>query len=314
MLKMDTMNTMRWFRAVSLAMFALLFTGCVETVDIGDQFHETSKLVLYCRLCPQMDTTYIQLANSEVLYSHQNSSITNLANGTVELSDDGLRWVPAIYSPEKERFVITRQEFPVQEGHTYYIRASYPGYEDVSSSCTVPVTRDVAFRFDTVSAVNDIHWGEMYNWPHKDVYMQWRDVPGEQNFYALFLYHQINHIFIDDQGNMHESTSWQYDMGWFYEGNTELMCVSDQGHEGGEMRYLFEEDVEDDWDDWDDWDGKPATEQYYLMFLDRNCYLYETTLTSENELNFLMLEPPHTYTNIDNGFGLFGAYSLLPVP
>jgi hypothetical protein len=31
-------------------------------------------------------------------------------------------------------------------------------------------------------------------------------------------------------------------------------------------------------------------------------------------LTFLFLEPEHTYTNIKNGFGLFGAFSMLEIP
>ena len=37
------------------------FTACVDEVHIDQDFHETQKLVLYCRLCPQLDTTYILL-------------------------------------------------------------------------------------------------------------------------------------------------------------------------------------------------------------------------------------------------------------
>ena len=35
---------------------AFLFAGCVDDVNLEDQFHETRKLVLYGRLCPQLDT------------------------------------------------------------------------------------------------------------------------------------------------------------------------------------------------------------------------------------------------------------------
>ena len=49
---------------------------------------------------------------------------------------------------------------------------------------------------------------------------------------------------------------------------------------------------------------------FYLVFLDKDSYLYETTLSEDNQLNFLMLEPLHTYSNIEGGFGLFGAFSM----
>ena len=49
-------------------MAAVAFTGCVDDINIEDQFGETRKLVLYCRLCPQMDSTYILLSNSQLIF------------------------------------------------------------------------------------------------------------------------------------------------------------------------------------------------------------------------------------------------------
>ena len=79
------------------------------------------------------------------------------------------------------------------------------------------------------------------------------------------------------------------------------------------MRYLFEADIDEYPYDDDDWKGKGGDEEnevFYLVFLDKDSYLYETTLSEDNQLNFLMLEPLHTYSNIEGGFGLFGAFSM----
>ena len=78
------------------------------------------------------------------------------------------------------------------------------------------------------------------------------------------------------------------------------------------MRFLLDADIYE-YDDWDDDDDDDEPYEYFLFFLDRGTYLYENTLTEDNELNFLLLEPLHTYTNIENGFGLFGAFSMMRV-
>lgn len=316
---MNTIKITRMFVVIIATFFAFLFTACVDEVHIDREFDETQKLVLYSRLCPQLDTTYILLTNTELLYTSTSQDVSNLKDGVVELSADGHHWVRATYLPEKEHFILTKQEFPIEEGHTYFIRASYPGYEEVSSSCTVPYSHDVGFRFDTVSANGDVHLGEIYNWPHKDVYAEWRDVPGEENYYALYHYRERNIQIENPDGTWSViDGEWQYELQWMYLNNADYRYVSDEGKDGALMRYMVAEDLIDDYyDDYDDYDEEEDNGQYYLFFLDRNCYLYEKTV-SDNEfgvnMGFLLLEPVHAYTNIENGFGLFGAFSMLPVP
>lgn len=314
---MNPIKISRLFVVVFATTLSFLFSACVEEVPIDREFDETQKLVLYCRLCPQLDTTYILLTNTELLYTSSPQETLKPADGVVELSADGNHWVRATYLSDKERFFLTRQAFPVEEGHTYYIRASYPGYEDVSSSCTVPYSHNVGFRFDTVSANGDVHLGDIYNWPHKDVYAEWRDVPGEENYYALYHYRERNIQIENPDGTWSViDGEWQYELQWMYLNNADYRYVSDEGYDGKLMRYMVNEDLVDDYYDEDyDEDYDDDNGQYYLFFLDRSCYLYERSYNQDGfDMGFLLLEPVHVYTNIENGFGLFGAFSMLPVP
>ncbi|MBR4135601.1 MAG: DUF4249 domain-containing protein [Bacteroidales bacterium] len=302
---------------------SLLFTACVDEVQIDREFDEAQKLVLYSRLCPQLDTTYILLTNTTLLYTSAPQETLHPENGVVELSADGSHWVRAGYLPDKQRFFLTKQEFPIEEGGTYYIRASYPGYEDVSAFCTVPRSHDVGFRFDTVSANGDVHLGEIYNWPHRDVYAEWRDVPGEANYYALMQKTLFtHHYFGDGDDPVITFYYWDYYTVWMYRNNKDYQYVSDEGCDGALMRFMVEENLPEEgsdyWDDDDEEDDDDDEEEtYYLVFLDRGCYLYEKTLNDNDlglDMNFLLLEPVHIYTNIENGFGLFGAFCMVPVP
>ena len=316
---MLTMNRIKTYRIIVGAFLSTLFTlflsSCIDEVQIDRDFDETQKLVLYSRLCPQLDTTYILLSNTTLLYTSTPQDVLSPENGVVELSADGDHWVRATYLPEKEHFFLTQQEFPVKEGGTYYIRASYPGYEDVSSSCTVPYSHDVGFRFDTVSAFGDMHLGEIYNWPHRDVYAEWRDVAGEENYYALMekvLF--THHDFGDGDDPVVVSYYWDFYTVWMYRNNQDYRYVSDEGYDGALMRFMVDENLpEEGNDDWED-EEEDQHEEYYFLFLDRNCYLYEKTLNDNDfDMNFLMLEPAHTFTNIEGGFGLFGAFSMVKV-
>jgi len=311
---MNTIKISRMFVVIIATAFSFLFTACVDDVPIDQEFKETQKLVLYSRLCPQLDTTYILLTNTKLLYTNTSQSMLILNDGVVELSADGEHWVRAAYLPEKEHFFLTKEEFPIQEGVTYYIRASYPGYEDVSSSCTVPYSHDVGFHLDTVSAIGDVHLGEIYNWPHRDVYAEWRDVAGEENYYALMeKIYQTSYIY----GNGYETIAhyWTFYTVWMYLNNQDYQYVSDEGYDGALMRFMVEEGMPEEGEEyWDDED-EDTEKEYYFLFLDRNCYLYERTLHENDfDMNFLLLEPEHTYTNIENGFGLFGAFSMRQLP
>ena len=317
---MLTMNRIKTFRIIMVAIFStllsLLLFSCVDEVHIDQDFHETQKLVLYSRLCPQLDTTYILLSNTTLLYASSNSEMTNLKDGVVELSADGQTWARAAFDPTRQQFFLTKEEFPIMEGHTYYIRASYPGYEEVSSSCTVPVAHDVGFRFDTVSVSSDMHLGQIYNWPHRDVYAEWCDVAGEENYYALMEKVLFTHNdFGDGSGPMVTSYYWDFYTVWMYRNNQDYRYISDEGYDGTVMRFLVTENLpEEGFDDEEDDGEDEVNEEFFFLFLDRSCYLYEKTLNDNGfDMNFLMLEPTHTYTNIENGFGLFGAFSMVPV-
>ena len=305
------MNRIKTYRIIAGAIFSTLFSlllsSCIDEVQIDQDFDESQKLVLYSRLCPQLDTTYILLTNTTLLYTSTHQENILPENGVVELSADGNHWVRATYLPEKMQFFLSKQEFPVVEGGTYYIRASYPGYDDVSSSCTVPYSHDVGFRFDTVSANGDVHLGEIYNWPHRDVYAEWRDVAGEENYYALMQKTLIYHYDYDGPTSYY----WNFYSVWMYRNNQDYRYVSDEGYDGALMRFMVAEDLPEEGNDyWEDEDN----DEYYFLFLDRNCYLYEKTLNSDYfDMNFLLLEPVHTYTNIKNGFGLFGAFNMVRV-
>lgn len=298
------------FISIFVFLSTAAFYGCVDDVNIENQFNETRKLVLFCRLCPSMDSTYILLSNSQLMYSGHNETSRIISDGTVELSADGINWVSATYDTIRMRYLITRNEFPVVEGGTYYIRASYPGFEEVSASCTVPITHDAKCRIDTVSTEHDTHWGTIYNWPHKDVYVEWHDAPGVENNYAM-AYRSLTSYQEDfyDEGELVVTYNWQFYIQTLYDDESEYEYISDEGRDGSSMRFLLEADLYENDDEY----FSTLVSQYYLVFLDRNSYLYEKTVTTGGGFDFLLLEPTHTYSNIENGFGVFGAFCLVPV-
>ena len=300
------------FFPIQLLMLLLPFLlgSCISDVDLEQQLNEKTKLVVYCRLCPQADTTYITLTHTQLLYTTHNQSIKPISNGMVEISCNKTDWVRAYYDEDLQRYFITKEELPIVEGGTYYLRASAEGFDDVSATCTVPHMRNIDLQFDLVEAQNDTHWGTTYGQLHTDFYWQWQDFPGEENYYAFFTREDY------------------YGFSSFYSivlerDNTSYEYISDEGQDGKLMRYLYEFDYygtygddvnvisyDDDEND-DEEEDELTVDDIWIMQLDRNCYLYETSQDEYgNEFSTFLLEPEQTYSNIKGGFGLFGAFVL----
>lgn len=279
----------------------LLSGGCEDTLNIRDLNEENPKLVLYGRLCPQLDRTCIVLSHSKLMYGQGSEGYIHIIpDGVVQLSEDGEHWVTGVFDNNCKKYVFHKQDFPIEEGKTYFVRASYPGYEDITASCTVPCSHETDCRFDTVTVEQDIHDGVVNNKPHRDIYVQWHDDPTYENYYAIAYYGLVGE-------GPPEFWFRQWSLASLYDGENWVQTLSDEGRNGHTIRLLkdkllpLEDDVEDNG-------------TYYLLFLDKNCFLYENTWTdSQDYLNSLLLEPLHTFNNIQNGYGLFGAFSMKEV-
>lgn len=298
------------------ALLAVSWSGCVEEVDLSDQMGEARRLVLYCRLCPQVDSTWIWVSHSQPLYGAGSHVLAqSVEDAIVELSADSVHWVRAAYHPERTRYLITLQELPVAEGHTYYIRVSHADFETITASCTVPIHRNVEARFDTVYVERDVHDGEIYDMPHRDVYLTWRDYPAEDNYYALIERTLMSYYYYDPHTDEEWLTQdWSCNLGYMQDNGIWTRFISDAGRDGQVIRCMYDEvlDIYDDDEDEDDEEEEIPT--YYMTFMDRNTYLFEATVTyADEDIGSFLLEPTRTYSNIQNGFGLFGAITMMEI-
>ena len=284
--------------------FSLLLASCISPVDIGDQLDEQEKLVLYCRLCPQIDTISIYLSHTHlVLGENTSGDFQAISNGVVELSSDNEHWIPARYNAGKKRYILTQSDFPIVEGQTYYIRASAPNYEDVTSSCTVPFTRDIQPKIILKSVATDTHYGEVYDFAHTDAYLQWTDYPGEPNYYSFGEIYDYEYPSYDDPDISFTSYSY-YNIYLTDNEGADSFVFSDQQGDGATTEYLYDEVT--------DIENNDAVELYILQF-DEHSYKYEYSYYKYSYMELpstFLMEPIHTYNNINNGFGLFGAMTI----
>lgn len=290
---------------LSVLFLSMMFVGCVSVVDIEDQLHEKERLVLYCRLCPQADTTFVNLSHSHLLYgSGSENDILPVTNAVVELSADNVNWIQATYDVRRQAYALSAEQFPVAEGRTYYIRANAEKYDEVTASCTVPYSYDIHLRFNTEQSQYDNHSGEFYSYLHYDSYVSWDDPAGVDNYYAFGTVWEEEYTDWEDKTGKSFPTSI-FEFVDLSTNDTWYNIFSDAGRDGQTLRYLYNYDIDPE-------DNEPADIRW-IFFLDRNGYLYETTLHDYDGLSTFLLEPMQTYSNINGGFGLFTAITIVPV-
>lgn len=276
-------------------LYSILLTGCISDVDIDKQLDEEEKMVLYCRLCPQIETTSVYLTHTTMLFSTYTDELSApVAEAIVELSSDKVHWTRAHYDNIQQRYLLPQSEFRIESGVTYYIRASHPDFEEISAECTVPHIRDIDLQFVNEQAINDTHYGETFDFSHIDHYLQWKDYPGEGNRY----------MFIIGNPDPESSSLWHSLWIVYLTDNKEYTYIfSDEGRDGQTIKCYYGTEYENK--------GDEENEQFGVVFLDKNCYNYEKSrIESDNSMEFFMLEPLHFYNNIENGYGLFGACAI----
>ena len=134
----------------------------------------------------------------------------------------------------RQQYLITQTELPIEEGHTYYIRASHTGYPDVNAICTVPYAREINFRLDTITTQNDQHWGEIWPEEHRDVYAEWTDYPGEENFYMLSNKSIVDSYYYTFDGEEYVLDSITYYCSWW------IPYLEDEyGHSATSVRFTL---------------------------------------------------------------------------
>jgi hypothetical protein len=290
------MNRLFFYLLIGLS---ITVNSCVNYVD-----HELDippKLVLHCYLVPQLDTTILYLTNSSPLFTRAQRKIEPVVNALVEISDDNNRWFKMEFDFENNIYYILQTQFPILEGKTYYVRASAPEYETVSASCTVPYLRETNLELVFEESINDYHGGEFYNWPHHHGYLKWNDYPNEENYYLFYRqdldwyssgWDWYNDEWIPSDTNYYYSWPLLSDINW-------KPCVySDIGQDGKKMSAFMMDYI-------------PELFEMTLLQTDKNCYLHELSLWNyDSDLQFFMLEPIQLYSNIKNGYGVFGAFVM----
>lgn len=282
---------------VLLILAAFITSSCVQEVNLDADFIRP-KLVLYGRLCPQLDTLLVSLSISAQLFNPE-ENIGEIKNPVIEISRDKDNWTRLQFSYERFRFFVTQEEFPILEGKTYYIRASADGFETIHSQATVPYKRAVNLTVSLDSAGTS-EWDEI--WYHYTISFQ--DYQGEENYYSLMETRDRIEEFWDENGDWVSGPYTSLDP--IYDYNYDEGVVFSDKDKDGKMFYM--KYLKYFWDL--ETEIATANLKIYMMQLDKHAYMYEKSYAEHGEYIGFFMEPGSVYNNIENGFGLFSAFTL----
>ena len=279
-----------------LAIILLLFTSCVENVDLKGKVDTDPKMVVNCMISPELDSVVLLLTQSVPIFGGGERSI--LQHATVEISHNQQQWHRLNYNASIQHYVITHEEFPIEHGKTYYLRASASGFDDISASCKVPYFRERVLSSKALSRRKVEGDSFMPTYYIHNFRIEWMDYPGEENYY-YYLSSYSYHYYYDEYG-------WEVDTIPQFADISSMSnsCISDKERDGQMLSFevsimSFDEVVPE---------LNPGEDLFNIQ-LDKHLYHYQIS-RSDGDYDFFMIEPSGTYTNVKNGYGVFGAFAM----
>ncbi len=285
----------------------LMLLSCeslIKEIDPSFLPETDSKLVVACFVSPQDTILAAKVTETKLLIGTTGDIRDDITNATVSLSN-GSKSIRLVYSPKLGYYRALPTELPILVGKTYTITVNTPDGRQVNATTTVP--NPIAIKEVKIDStkVNDFQQGNSVTNTEYDVKVIWQDKMGEPNYYRAisefaFLYRIVDSInkkvinapvsaivdlrTIDDKDNDGQLLS----LNRAYLPTN--IAVNIQGQDANLKTRLDKIKV-----------GLFQTDIHY--------YNYHTSLRRQRENNNPFAEPVLLYTNINGGFGCFGAYN-----
>ncbi|MFN3487654.1 MAG: DUF4249 domain-containing protein [Emticicia sp.] len=303
-----SINLQNFKLSVILLIFSQFFLFSCESLikEIDPSFlpETDSKLVVACFISPQDTVLAAKVTETKLLIGTTGDIRDDITNASVSLSD-GSKTIQLIYNAKLGYYRALPSELPILVGKTYKITVNTPDGRQVNASTTVP--NNVAIKEVKIDSttVNDFQQGNRVTNTEYDVKVIWQDKAGETNYYRaisefIFLYRIVDSI---NKKVINVPVSAIVDLRTIDDKDTDGQLLSlnrtylptniggnIQGQDSNLKTKLDKIKV-----------GLFQTDIHY--------YNYHTSLRRQRENNNPFAEPVLLYTNINGGFGCFGAYN-----
>ena len=282
-------------KTLFLIIIFLIFCSCVQDVTL--EYDNEPKLCFNCVLNPDSIIT-ASLTLSHALNNAGKFDVVN--NAVITLYEENL--VKGMLKQNSEGKYFLNQK-PVS-GKTYHIIAESAGFKSLKASTTVPEKPAIQYTRDTTSII------DKPNVPIFDLKIQLFDKQGN-NFYWLYNTYivggikyggnckEINAPYVDNFNRYIDSDS-QYGFYHFLQ-----IRMTDEGYDGQVLEFTIPDNIV----------YLDYKAQHFLSADEHYDKYIKTTLIkrmSEND-DLPFYEPVQIYTNIENGYGIFGSCAITTI-
>lgn len=260
----------------------VIFAACTKEADIKLPEPEV-KLVVTSFISPE-DTVISAVIRSSrpkyVSYSGPELESDVVTDAVVSISGPGGS-VTLPFDEFTNAYLITASAFPITAGSTYSIYASTADGKSVWAQTTVPANTLAITSFSGQSTRRDVYSADYEFW------FEAADIPGETNYVAL--YHRQNR---QDQDSLF---GWiDYGRGTFYNDENQPRKSYYERVTGSTYQQDSVQELKIDIE---------------ALNCSRDFYLYNNSVQEAAMNNFNpFADPVMVYSNINNGFGCFGAF------
>lgn len=281
--------------------FLLSCESLIKEIDPSILPETDSKLVVACFISPQDTVLAAKVTETKLLIGTTGDVRDDITNATVSLSN-GSKTIQLIYNAKLGYYRALPANLPISVGKTYTITVSTPDGRKVNASTTVPKNTTIKeVKIDSTQTTNN-QQGVVVSRTEYTVKLIWQDMIGETNYYRGM---SVFEAFIQYPDNYTANK-----LPPFPSTLTDLRTIDDKNTNGQllSLSRAFEA-------------TSPAISirdsriklvkqiKAGLFHTDIHYYNYHTSLRRQRENNNPFAEPVLLYTNINGGFGCFGAYN-----
>lgn len=285
-------------------LFLLSCESLIKEIDPSFLPETDSKLVVACFISPQDTVLAAKVTETKLLIGTTGDIREDITNASVILSD-GSKSIRLVYSSKLGYYRALPSELPILVGKTYTITVNTPDGRKVDASTTIPQNIAIAEVKIDSAKVDDFQPGNSVTNTEYDVKVIWADKAGEANYYRaisefVFLYRIVDSI---NKKVINAPVSAIVD----------LRTIDDKDADGKLLslnRAYLPTNIGGNIQGQDaNLKTKLDKIKVGLFQTDIHYYNYHTSLRRQRENNNPFAEPVLLYTNINGGFGCFGAYN-----
>jgi hypothetical protein len=277
---------------ISLIISSLTMWSCnsfVTEVDPSQLPSTDSKLVLSCYISPQDTVIAAKVTETKTVIS-TGGTRADITNATVKISD-GTKTVQLVYDNNLLYYRVLPSQMPIVVGKTYTMTVSTPDGRSISAKSTVPSPisiKEIKVDSGTSVTIRKLNAQEVKEYYFKLI---WQDVAGSADYYRGFGF--VQGIFKDRNNSSAQRTD-----------GVDFTSTDDKNSDGQLLALSVTYQPARN--------ATQATIQKLTVGLfhsDIHYFNYHESLRKQRGNSNPFAEPVLLYTNVEGGFGCFGAYN-----